>query len=109
MFTEDTVYTVDCLENPEAKQATVVPLFESLTLYHTNTHFNGQTKITTLAETEATGVAYCMAHHIRFDENGKQSNMVAFIRYDDKYVKQDGKWLFAERYLTINWVENRSF
>ena len=114
LFTEDIVYTVDYLDNPEAKQTIVgkenlLPLFESLTTYHTKTHFNGQTKITTLAETEATGVAYCMAQHISFDDNGKQNNMVASIRYDDKYIKQDGKWLFAERYLTINWVENRSF
>ncbi|EXI62885.1 hypothetical protein MHD_06735 [Mannheimia granulomatis] len=114
LFTADTVYIVEYLDNPDATQTIIgkdnlVPLFEQLTTFHTKTHFNGQNKILTLNEQTATGIVYCMAHHISFDETGKQNNMVASIRYDDEYRQENGVWLFAKRHLKINWVENRSF
>ncbi|MFZ7284041.1 nuclear transport factor 2 family protein [Avibacterium avium] len=111
LFTEDTVYIIDYLDNPQAKQtiigkANLIPLFEGLTQFHTKTHFNGQSTLTALNADNATGIAYCLAHHITLAD-GKQTNMVTSIRYDDEYRKQDGKWLFAKRHLQINWVENR--
>jgi hypothetical protein len=33
--------------------------------------------------------------------------MIAAIRYDDVFVKQDGAWLFAERRLMVDWIETR--
>jgi len=36
----------------------------------------------------ATGIAYCMAHHLTI-EDGKQKLMIAAIRYQDKFLKQD--------------------
>ncbi len=112
LFTEDTVYIVEYLDNPEGTQTitgreALIPLFESLTSYHTKTHFNGQSVVQELTDTTATGIVYCLAHHISFDDSGKQNNMVASIRYDDDYVKQDGAWFFAKRHLRINWTENR--
>jgi hypothetical protein len=35
--------------------------------------------------------------------------MVASIRYLDQFVKQAGRWLFAERRLMVNWTETRPF
>ncbi|MCZ4244283.1 nuclear transport factor 2 family protein [Pedobacter punctiformis] len=55
---------------------------------------------------KATGIAYCMAHHLTM-EDGKQKLMIAAIRYHDTFVKQNGKWLFAERKLLVDWIENR--
>jgi len=34
--------------------------------------------------------------------------MVATLRYDDSFVKTDGEWLFAERKLFVDWVEERA-
>jgi hypothetical protein len=33
--------------------------------------------------------------------------MVASLRYYDIFVKVDGAWLFAERLLYVDWIEER--
>jgi hypothetical protein len=34
--------------------------------------------------------------------------MVASLRYVDTFVKQDGAWLFSERRLYVDWLEERA-
>jgi hypothetical protein len=34
--------------------------------------------------------------------------MVAALRYADAFVKKDGAWLFAERLLYVDWLEERA-
>ena len=34
--------------------------------------------------------------------------MVAALRYYDAFVKIDGAWLFAERLLYVDWLEERA-
>jgi hypothetical protein len=34
--------------------------------------------------------------------------MIAALRYADTFAKQDGAWLFAERCLFVDWLENRA-
>ena len=33
--------------------------------------------------------------------------MVAALRYNDTFVKIDGAWLFQERLLYVDWIEER--
>jgi len=33
--------------------------------------------------------------------------MVAALRYYDTFVKLNGSWLFAERLLYVDWIEDR--
>jgi hypothetical protein len=33
--------------------------------------------------------------------------MVASIRYLDEFLKENGRWLFSERRLMVDWVETR--
>ena len=33
--------------------------------------------------------------------------MVAYLRYLDSFAKIDGAWLFAERLLYVDWIEQR--
>jgi hypothetical protein len=33
--------------------------------------------------------------------------MIASLRYLDTFAKKDGHWLFEERLLYVDWVENR--
>jgi hypothetical protein len=51
-------------------------------------HFNGQST-TMLDGQNATGIAYCLAHHVEAEGAGR-SLMIAAIRYLDTFVKQDG-------------------
>jgi hypothetical protein len=34
--------------------------------------------------------------------------MLAYLRYYDSFVKTDGAWLFAERLLYVDWIEERA-
>jgi hypothetical protein len=45
-------------------------------------------------------------HHLTI-KNGKRRLMVAALRYSDTFVKMDGGWLFAERKLYVDWLEQR--
>jgi hypothetical protein len=35
--------------------------------------------------------------------------MVASIRYLDKFLKENGRWLSSERRLMVDWIETRPF
>src|SRR5579864_5767996 len=84
----------------------LAPVFADLNKYDATTHFVGQSTIFTLTGDRATGEAYCLAHHVTVD-NGKRRLMLASLRYLDKFVKVDGVWLFAERLLYVDWLEER--
>ena len=60
----------------------------------------------TLTADRATGETYCLAHHVTV-RSGTRRMMIASLRYRDSFVKIDGKWLFAERLLTVDWLEDR--
>jgi hypothetical protein len=49
----------------------------------------------------------CLAHHVTVD-GGKRRLMVASLRYLDTFVKTDGEWLFLERLLYVDWVDERA-
>jgi SnoaL-like domain len=85
----------------------LAPVFADLNKYDATTHFVGQSTIFTLAPTRATGEAYCLAHHITVD-GGQRRLMIASLRYLDTCVKWDGAWLFSERLLYVDWLENRA-
>ena len=69
--------------------------------------FVGQSTLFTLTSDRATGETYCLAHHVRVN-GGKRRLMVASLRYLDTFVKIDGAWLFAERLLYVDWLDERS-
>ena len=85
----------------------LAPVFADLSKYDATTHFVGQSTIFTLTDDRATGEAYCLAHHVTVD-SGKRRLMVASLRYDDTFVKIDGAWLFSERRLYVDWIDERS-
>ena len=60
-----------------------------------------------LTSDRATGEAYCLAHHVTL-EGGKRRLMLASLRYRDTFVKLDGAWLFSERVLYVDWLEERA-
>ncbi|MET7750793.1 nuclear transport factor 2 family protein [Micromonospora sp. NPDC005367] len=79
--------------------------FGSLRSYDKTTHFNGQSTVT-LDGDRATGETYCLAHHLWVEE-GQRTLMVMSIRYHDIFVRQGGRWFFAERRLITDWVDRR--
>ncbi len=85
----------------------LAPVFDDLNRYAATMHFVGQSTITTLAADRATGEAYTLAHHLTV-EGGRRSLMIAALRYTDTFEKRDGAWLFAERQLFVDWIEQRA-
>jgi SnoaL-like domain len=86
-------------------RASLAPVFADLNKYQATTHFNGQSTIR-IAGDHAIGESYCIAHHLTV-EGDKRTLMIASIRYLDRFAKQDGTWLFAERRLMVDWTDTR--
>jgi len=84
----------------------LAPVFADLNKYDATTHFIGQSTIVSLASERATGETYCLAHHVTVDGD-KRRLMVASLRYFDTFVKIDGAWLFSERLLYVDWIDER--
>jgi len=112
LFTEDTHFVV-FMSAKDPKPSTdlhsrdaLAPVFADLNKYDATTHFVGQSTIFTLSADRATGEAYCLAHHVTVDGE-KRRLMIASLRYYDTFVKGDGGWLFAERQLYVDWVDER--
>jgi hypothetical protein len=41
-------------------------------------------------------------------DGGKRRLMIASLRYLDTFVKLDGVWLFGERRLHVDWIDERA-
>ena len=113
LFTEDTHFVVYMnAKDPKPSQElhsreALAPVFDELNKYEVTTHFVGQSTIFTLTRDRGTGEAYCLAHHVTI-EGGNRRLMVASLRYFDMFVKIDSSWLFAERLLYVDWLEERA-
>jgi SnoaL-like domain len=83
----------------------LTPVFDDLNRYQATMHLNGQSTVE-LDGDRATGESYCIAHHL-FTDGGERKLMIAWLRYDDVFVKLHGAWLFAERNLYVDWTETR--
>jgi hypothetical protein len=113
LFTEDTHFVVYMdAKDPKPSQelrsrAALAPVFDDLNRYAATMHFVGQSTVLSLTDDRATGEAYTLAHHLTID-GAKRRLMIAALRYDDTFVKKDGGWLFAERKLYVDWIEERA-
>ena len=113
LFTRDTHFVVYMnAKDPKPSQElhsreALAPVFANLNQYDATTHFVGQSTVFTLTDERATGEAYCLAHHITVTD-GKRRLMVASLRYLDRFAKIEGAWLFAERLLYVDWLEERA-
>ena len=110
LFTADTHFVVymnakDRTPSQELhSRAAPAPVFDDLNKYAATMHFVGQSTILTLTGDRAAGEAYTLAHHLTIDGEKRQL-MIAALRYYDKFMKVDGEWLFAERLLYVDWIE----
>jgi hypothetical protein len=111
LFTEDSDFLVFMdSRDPSPTQrlrgrGALAPVFDELNTYVVTMHFNGQST-TVLDGDNASGVTYCLAHHVKVDGSAR-SLMVAAIRYLDTFVKRDGTWFFSQRKLMVDWTETR--
>jgi hypothetical protein len=113
LFTADTHFVVFMnAEDPNPSlelhsREALAPVFADLNQYAATMHFVGQSTIFSLTANRGTGEAYCLAHHLTV-EGEKRRLMIAALRYNDSFVKTDSSWLFAERRLYVDWIEERT-
>jgi len=112
LFTPDTHFVVYMnAQDPKPSQElrsrqALAPVFAELNKYVATMHFVGQSTVLSLTADRGTGETYCLAHHLTI-ENEKRQLMIAALRYYDTFVKMNGEWLFAERLLYVDWIEER--
>jgi SnoaL-like domain len=110
LFTQDTHFVVFMnAKDPKPSQelhsrAALAPVFDDLNKHTATRHFVGQSTVLTLSADRAAREVYTMAHDLTVD-GAKRSLMVAALRCGDTYVKKDGAWLYAERNLYVDWIE----
>ena len=112
LFTTDTHFVVymnakDRTPSQElhSRQA-LAPVFADLNKYDATMHFVGETTILSLTADRGTGETYCLAHHLTI-AGEKRRLMIAALRYYDTFVRVEDEWLFAERLLYVDWIEER--
>jgi SnoaL-like domain len=113
LFTADTHFVVYMnAKDPKPSQElhsreALAPVFADLNKYAATTHFVGQSTIFTLSDERGSGEAYTLAHHITVKGESRRL-MLASLRYNDTFVKEGGAWLFSERLLYVDWVDDRA-
>ena len=85
----------------------IAAAIDGLARYRVTTHLVGQHLVDLVDGDVATGVAYCLAHHVGA-EGDPSANRVDSIRYLDDYVRTDDGWRFVRRRLSFDWSEVRT-
>ena len=76
-------------------RATIVRSMKGLEAYEKTQHLVAN-QLMEIDGDRASGETYCTAHHIyRVDE--VPMNLTMFIRYQDRWVREGGRWWFEER------------
>ena len=84
--------------------AEIANAFQVLRRYEKTFHFVGQQLITDITANSANGETYCIAYHFH-----SAGTYVMFIRYQDKYVFDEGAWKIQQRTLFVDRAEGQDF
>jgi len=115
LFHDDAVINIyepsDTAEPRVVRGERLARIPEVIQQYAKTFHMLGQSTYE-IAEGEATGEVYCIAHHLTRDDAAPEeaggTDYVMFIRYEDTYRPDaDGAWKFAQRNLRVDWTETR--
>ena len=56
---------------------------------------------------EATGVVYSSSHHLKENPDGTFRDIVMYITYHDRYLRQGDGWKFGRRQLMLEFCEDK--
>ena len=74
-------------------------LDQFITVYH----INGQQTVK-IDGNNATGIAYAQVVLVS-EQNGKKAMRIQGVRYNDEYVRQNGRWLISKRTSHFEWTK----
>jgi len=69
-------------------------------------HLNGQ-HVVEVDGDSATGIAYCQVKHVS-DEGGHEVLTDSSVRYEDGYIRRDGRWYIATRIARFTVIDKRT-
>ena len=70
-------------------------------LFEHTFHFVGNATYAVAEGDTMTGEVYCIAHHFMPGADGKPSNLVMYIRYEDTYQRSSSGWIIANRVIRV--------
>jgi uncharacterized protein (TIGR02246 family) len=104
-FTEDGVLTTSKGGTFDGRAAIISTLDYLDAHYPRSMHFVGNHKVELAGDT-ATGLLYCLAHHV-YTRDGEDRDTLMVIRYHDDYRRTAEGWRIVRRTLQIEWQEDR--
>lgn len=107
IFTEDCVLDVAGTVREGRKVVREIPQ-GMISKYLATLHSVHNHLITVTGDDTAEGEVYCHAEHLERDRGGGTQVYTMAIRYSDRYVRDQGKWRFKRRALTVEWTDVRS-
>ena len=82
-------------------RATIVRNMSGLEAYEKTQHIVAN-QLVEIEGDHASGETYCTAHHI-YRVDGAPVDLTMFIRYQDRWLREGGRWWFEERRLCVDW------
>lgn len=55
----------------------------------------------------AVGETRCLAHHV-YEREKHRRLLVMAVHYEDRYVREESRWCFGERRLSVDWRQDAS-
>jgi uncharacterized protein (TIGR02246 family) len=105
LFLDDAVFTTQEGGRFEGRLAIVALLDHLASHYPQSLHFVGN-HVVTLDGDSATGLVYCLAHHV-YELDGQHRDTLMIIRYSDEYERTGDGWRISSRHLMVDWTEDR--
>lgn len=104
------ILTEDCLlQAPgiELKgRAQIVGALDIMAQLYTATQHRVHNQVVSIAGDSAHGETYSVADHLSV-KDGRTTVLTWAIRYQDRWRREAGRWLFAHRALVLDWTDTR--
>jgi hypothetical protein len=89
-------------------RAEITSALGGLDRYPVTFHLVGNQLLDVEEGSHASGETYCQASHL-YEADGEQRIYVQSVRYEDVFVYETDRWLFAVRRQRVDWAEDRPF
>jgi uncharacterized protein (TIGR02246 family) len=103
LFTEDAVLESHASTWEGREQLAGIPV-RLRTRYQMTLHTVLNQEVTIDGD-RAEGETCSIAYHLFPPKDGKQERLDMTIRYQDRFVRRNGEWLFARRRLDVQWTQ----
>lgn len=106
-----TLFTEDCvIEAPGFRlegRDSIVAVLDGMAERYAATQHRVHNQVVTIEDDAARGETYSTADHLS-QPTPAQTILTWAIRYQDRWRRVEGRWLFSHRVLVVDWAETRT-